>query len=340
MKNLFIIVALTGSLHSFASTPVDSAEFYYSKGIEEKAAKRYLVASQYFEKATSFNNSYAEAYLEHGYVNLEMHKTDQAKASFTKVYELQPSNKASIKELANLYFDYRQWDKAIEFASKCPDCANADRIIGMSQYQKEDYGQAEKYLLRYTAKSPEDAQAVYTLARTYLDAELYLKAVPYFEKAVKLSPEKSNWAYELGLLYYNNNNFKSAVAAFEAAAAAGYNQTNDFNQNYGYALLYSGNFEKGEAKIMELFKKKPNKEIFREVASALYDMKQYDRALDFCQKLIELDANDGKALYQAGMIFQKLGQKDKGQGMCDQAIKIDPSLASLRTKRMDMGGGL
>ncbi len=341
MKNLLTILAVTGAFQSFANTTViDSAQFYFTKGIEEKTAKRYLTASQCFEKATVFNNSYTEAYIENGYVNLEMHKTDQAKASFTKAYELQPTNPVSIKELANLYFDYRQWDKAIEFASKCTDCANSDRIIGMSQYEKEDYAQAEKYLLRYISKSPNDAQATYTLARTYLDAEMYAKAVPYFEKAVKMNPEKNTWAYELGLLYYNNNNFKSASLAFENAAAHGYPESNDFNENYGYALLYSGNFEKGEERMMAVYKKKPNKEIYRDVASALYDLKQYDRALDYCQKLLEMDANDGKALYQAGLTFQKMGQKEKGQAMCDQAIKIDPSLESLRTKKMDLSGGL
>jgi tetratricopeptide (TPR) repeat protein len=63
----------------------------------------------------------------------------------------------------------------------------------------------------------------------------------------------------------------------------------------------------------------------------------YDKSLEFCQKLIEFDAKDAKALYQAGLCFQKKGQKDKGQGMCDKAIEMDPSLASMRQKSMTMG---
>jgi hypothetical protein len=34
-----------------------------------------------------------------------------------------------------------------------------------------------------------------------------------------------------------------------------------------------------------------------------------------------------------GMSFQKKGEKDRGQQMCDKAIEIDPSLASLRRKK-------
>ncbi len=341
MKNLLIILAVTASAKAFAGTPIDSAAFYYTKGIAEKNAGRFLVASQNFDKAISFNKLYTEAFIANGYAALEMRKTDFAMQNFTRGYELQPDNMALIKELTNLYYDYRQWDKAIEFAKKCTGCSNADRIIGMSNYQKEEYPQAVNYLLKATAAAPADAQATYTLARTYLDMEDYKKAVPVFEKAVTLDPLKGEWLNELGLLYYNNNNFKSALVAFERAKTAGFPVSNDFNENLGYAYLYSGNFSKGEEMLMIIQQKKPgNKDITRDLAQVLYEQKQYDRSLFYCQKLMEENPKDGKALYQAGLNFQKKGQKDKGQGMCDKAIEMDPSLASKRSKQGDLGGGI
>ena len=86
-------------------------------------------------------------------------------------------------------------------------------------------------------------------------------------------------------------------------------------------------------------KKPGNKDMLRDIAQAYYDRKLYDKTLEFCQKLLELDANDAKALYQAGMCFQKKGQKDRGQAMCDKAIQLDPSLAKMRRKQ-EMPGGL
>ncbi len=341
MKNLLTICIAICSANAFAGLPIDSAQFYYNKGIEDKTARRFLLASQNFEKALAFNKNYTEAFIENGYAALEMRKTDLAVKSFTKANELQPGNMSVVKELTNLYYDYRQWDKAILFAKKCQDCSNADRIIGMSNYQKEEYPEAVKYLQKAIANSPADAQATYTLARTFLDMEDYKKAVPVFEKAVTLDPAKAEWQNELGLLYYNNNDFKGALAAFEKAKAAGFTVNNDFNENLGYAYLYSGNFAKGEELLMNVQQKKPgNKDITRDLAQVLYEQKQYDRSLFYCQKLMEQDANDGKALYQAGLNFQKKGQKDKGQAMCDKAIQMDPSLASKRTKQGDLGGGI
>ncbi|MBC7866153.1 MAG: tetratricopeptide repeat protein, partial [Gloeobacteraceae cyanobacterium ES-bin-316] len=287
-----------------------------------------------FNKAISFDPQHAEAYLANGQVLTSMRRIDKAKDNFTKLYELQPSNKDAIKELTALYFNYRQYDKAIEFAKKCNDCPDADRITGLSYYQQEDYAQAEKALLSAIQKNSNDAEANYTLGRTYLDMEQYKKAVPWYEKSIAMPGAKNVWMYELGLLYYNNNDYKNAVVAFEKAGAAGYEQKNDFNENLGYAALYAGDFAKGEQLLLSILKRKPNNTVLlRDMSEIFYQQKQYDKSLEYCQKLMEMDAKDGKALYQAGLCFQKKGEKDRGQQMCDKAIQMDPSLASLKRKQ-------
>jgi tetratricopeptide (TPR) repeat protein len=316
---------------------VDSANHYFQKAIEEKSQKHLLFASKHLDKAVQFNPNFVAAYLENGFLNLEMRRTDIAKAHFAKVCEIDPKNAAAIKELMELSYNYRQWDKAKEFAAKCATCNGADKIVAMSNYQQEDYGQAIKGLLAYLAKNPADDEATYTLARCYLELEDYRAAIPYYNKAVTLNQEKNIWAYELGMLYYTMNDYKNSVAYFVKAADKGYNKSNDYMENLGYAYIYSGEFEKGEDLLLKLMLKKPgDKTLLRDVADAYYNNKAYDKSLGYCQKLMEMDINDGKALYLAGLCFQKKGQKDKGQNMCDKAIEMDPSLNSLRQKNMTM----
>ena len=337
MKNLLLAAALLFHIQTHA-TGTDSASFYFNKGLQEKENKRLLVASQAFDKAISINPQYKDAYLQNAQVLMQMRQINRAKDNYTKLFELDPANKTAISELTELYYNYNQYDKAIEFAKKCNDCENAQRIIGMSLYKQEDYGAAEKTLLGVLAKNPLDAEATYTLARTYLDMEAYKKAVPWYEKAVNMADSKSGWMYELGLLYYNNNDYKNAVVSFEKAAAKGYEQKNDFNENLGYAYLYAGQHERGEQLLLDILKRKPNNlTLLRDMAEIFYQQKLYDKSLGYCQKLMELDAKDGKALYQAGLCFLKKGQKEKGQQMCDKAIDMDPSLANLR-KKQEMPG--
>jgi len=337
MKNFITFTLVTLTTAGFSQTG-DSSTYFFQKGTEEQAARRYLTASNHYTKAIELNQNYTAAYVENGYVNLEMRRIDAAKQNFTKALELDPNNEAAIKELVTLYYSYRQFQKAIDFAAKCKTCEDADRIIAMSYYQMEDYGKAEKVLLNLIKKNPNDAEMIYTTARNYLDMGLEGKAIPFYEKAVQLDETKSKWHAELGLLYYNNNNYKKAVASFNKAAEHGFIRSNDFNENLGFAYLYSGEFDKAETLLLEIIARKPgNTEILRDVAEAFYDRKMYDKSLEYCQKLMEMNMQDGKALYQAGLCFQKKGQKERGQQMCDKAIEMDPSLAGLRQKRMSPG---
>lgn len=334
MKNFTILLLNILIAGSLAAQTADSSQFHFQKGLEEKNAKRYLVASGYFSKAIDLNPKFVEAYIESGLNNNQMRKTDAAKADFTKALELDPQNETAIKELTTLYFNYRQFQNALDLAQKCKNCADKDRIIAMCYYNMEDYGRAEKLLLALVNKTPADAEAVYTLASNYLAMGLEAKAITWYEKAVTLDDKKSKWFFELGLLYSNTNNYKKAVTAYTKAADLGFTRGNDFNENLGFAYIYSGDFENGEKLLSDLVRRRPgDKELIRDVATAFYDSKNYDKALDFCQMLLEMDMKDGKALYQAGLCFQKKGMVERGMQMCDKAIELDPSLASLKSKK-------
>jgi tetratricopeptide (TPR) repeat protein len=337
MRNLFIVVSFMLTV-SAAHAQKDSAKVYFQKGMNEANGKLYLAASLDFNKAISLDAQYKDAYVQDATVNMEMRRTDNAKADLEKAYTLDPADNETIKQLAAIYYDYHQYDQAIEFAGKCKACNGADRIIAMSNYGEENYDEAITGLLKVIQRDPTDAAAIYAIANSYLELEEYLNAVPYYQKAVQLDPAKNEWMYELGLLYYNNDDYKDAVVLFDKAAAAGYIQSSDFNENLGFACVYSGSFARGEKILVTLLDKRPdNKDLLRGVADAYYSHSMYDKSLEFCQKLMVLDASDGKALYQAGMCFQKKGDKDKGQHMCDEAIVLDPSLASLRQKQSTMG---
>lgn len=332
MKNLFIV--LIGCLVAFPvfSQNADSAQFYFNKGIEENSAKLYAVAAKDFDKAILLKPDFSEAYIANAKVNLEMKKIYEALQNFTKANQLDPENTEVIQQLAVLYFNNHQYQQAMDFAQKC-NCQISSRILGMSYYQLEDYGKAEKYLKQVVAADGQDADAAYTLGRTYLELENEKSAIVQFEKAISILP-KNTWAYELGLIYFNQNDFKNSLRSFDLAANAGYNKTNDFYENYGFAQLYAGESENGIKTLTTLLERKPNnRELLNHIAHALYETKKFNEALGYFSKLLELNPKDASSLFMAGMTFQKLGQKEKGQKICDSAIAMDPSLARYRQKK-------
>ncbi len=334
MKTILIISIL--HLFAFAafSQSTDSASWYFNKGIEEKNAGRFAVAEVNFNKSIKLNPNLIEAYIECGKVDLAMRKIFPAQENFVKAYELQSTNNEVIKQLALLYLNNRQFQKAIEFAQKCNTCPDADRILGMCYYETEDYTKAEAYLKKAITKNSKDAEAAYTLGRTYLELENEKSAIPQFENAIAIEPTRNVWMYELGLIYYNQQNYKSALKYFNMATDAGYNKTNDFYENFGFAQIYTGDAENGVNTLTEVLKRKPNNtELLNNIANAMYETKRYDAALAYFQKLLELNPKDASSLFMAGMVFQKKGEKEKGQKICDKAIEMDPSLARNRQKK-------
>ena len=339
MKQLLLIPLLILSVQAFAQTP-DSAQYFYQKGMEEKTAERWKAASAYFDQAIALNPKFTAAYLEKGNVSLSMRNTDMALRSFVKVNELEPSNLEVIRNLVTLFYNYHQYQRAIDYAAKCIGCPNMERTMALCYFRLEDYTGAEKLLLKLVPRNPTDAELAYTLGKTYMEMELNAKAIPYYLKAVQLDTAKTTWLFELGMLYYATDNNKSAVDYFLKAKNNGFPVTNDFNENLGYAYIYSGDFDKGEKILQEILaKKRGNKEIMRDLAQIYYDRKFYDRSLEFCQKLMELDMKDARALYQAGLCFQKKGDRERGTQMCDRAIEMEPSLRGLK-KKIETPGGL
>lgn len=339
MKNFITPVFLVIAATSFAQN-TDSAQHYYAKGIEQKEAKLYSQAMKSLEKAITHNPQFTDAYIQSGYVNMAMYKNSQAINSFSKAKELDPNNATAIKELMELYYNYRQFNKAVELAPQCKGCSNADKIVALSYYQQEDYAKAEKALLNVFAKDNTNADVAYALGRTYMELENRKGMFEFYEKAVALDSTKASWLNELGVICYSAGAYRKAVFYLNKAANAGYQSSNDFNENLGFAYLYSGEFDKGEKLVLGILERKPgNKDLLYDLADAFYGGKQFDKSLQYLQKLLEADANDAKALYKAGQCFIKKGDKDKGQGMCDKAIEMDPSLSRLK-KQQSFGAGL
>jgi len=340
MKHMLSLIISVLTYLNVGAQATDSALFYFEKGMSEKSARRYLVASKHFDKAIGFNSKFMQAFIENGKVNLEMRKVDAALVNFTRANLLEPDNAEAIKQLSGLYFNNRQFQKAMELAQKCNSCPEADKIIAMSNYHLGDYGKAVVQLEKVLANSPSDAAVCYALAASYLELDQEKTAIAYYKRAIALDTLKINWVYELGLLYYNQAQYADAVHYFEKAANGGYPKSNEYYENLGFAYLFTNDIEKGMENLSTVLARKPNNvTLLTDIGQAMYQAKRYDDALVYFQKAIDLNPKDARSLYMTGIIFLKKGQKEKGQAMCDKAISIDPTLAEKRqSKRGDQFG--
>jgi tetratricopeptide (TPR) repeat protein len=103
--------------------------------------------------------------------------------------------------------------------------------------------------------------------------------------------------------------------------------------------LNNKEYDKGLDIMKEALNRRPTDiSLLNMVAEAHYDVKKYDDAINYWDRVLELDKQNASALFMIGMSYQKKGEKQKGQALCDKAIQMDPSLAKNKQK-MEMPGG-
>jgi tetratricopeptide (TPR) repeat protein len=347
-KILSLCLLLTSSL-AFSQTSTnqvklnqtDSAGYFLQKGLDEKAKGRRLESLKYFEKAAKYDASNKAIVSELASAYMDLRRYGFARDTYKKLVELGDNSAATYKQLVTLSFQMKQHDDVLLYASSLKKIDPSEKIsyyIGRVQYEQDNYGEAIKTLQDAAKEDPTNAEIPYMIAHSYADMMNYRQAVPYFEKAIALNPAQSYWIYELGLICYAMHDDKNALKYILMAGEKGYKKDNDYLENLGIAYLNVGDLEQGVAILGEILKRKPSDlNILNMVAEAYYYKGKYQLAIDYWDQVMYYDKNNASALYMIGMSYQKKGDKEKGQFLCDKAIELDPSLASLKQKKQMAG---
>lgn len=340
MKNLLLIVSLCISTAIFSQNK-DSAAYFLQKGNEAKQGRLYMIAAQHYKKTLGFDAGNIEALRGLGSVSVEMRRYPDAVQAYGEVIKKEPNDPEANENLASLYFWTRRWNDAITAAKKMKDLKigkNADYIIGKSYAELEDYGQAYTYLQAAGKQDTTNADIPYTIARGFVEMSNYRNAAPFFVKAISLDTSKPRWVYECALNYAAIPDDKTAIKYYLLAAERGYKTDNDYIENLSISYEGTGQLDKCIELMKKVLEKKPaDIALLNGVAQLLYKTGKYQEAIDYWDKILGYDKQNAKSLYMIGMAYQKKGDKEKGQQLCDQAIKMDPSLASLRQQKGDKG---
>jgi tetratricopeptide (TPR) repeat protein len=339
MKTLFIFLFFT--LPTFAVAQTDSSVLYLQKGNDANNERRYMVAYWHFKKSLEFNGDNTDARKALGKVCMEMRKYDEALAAFTEVVKKQPGDTIAVKGLAGLNFWTRRWNSAIAYAKKMKTLGigeNADYYIGKSYYELEDYGQSYTYLQAAAKEDPANAEIPYTIGRSFVEMSNYRAAASFFENAVRLDSSKPRWIYECALNFAAIPSDKEAIKYYLLAAERGYKTDNDYYDNLATSYLGLGQLDKCLELLKKVLEKKPaDLELLYSIGDISYKAGKYQEAIDYWDKILYYDKQNARSLYMIGLAYQKKGDKEKGMQLCDQAIKMDPSLQNLKQKKMNIG---
>ncbi len=147
-------------------------------------------------------------------------------------------------------------------------------------------------------------------------------------KAVEIHPKDSMMLQTAAVYYYSTNRKDLSKNYFEANLKA-WPQSFSASANYVEFLMYAEEWEELSRVGREAFERFPKETAFLEMASVGdFNMKDYDKVLEICNKVLEVAPNDSSKTLRAwstmGDIYHELGENKKAYKAYDKALKINP----------------
>lgn len=314
----------------------DSVAFFLKSGKSEMEARRYSNAWSNFEKASKLDPKNVEAQLGIMDACLKMNRMAPAIRAMEAATTLMPNDYNLQWKLAQIYFNYGQYDKVIAMVpaihTKVADAKGWAFMLGKAYQTKQEYGKAIGYLQQAIKDDPKNAEAPYLIARMYVQMENYRAAIPFYKNSLALdSTSQPTRVYELALVLATANQFDESIAYFKQALEKGYKARDDFYMNMAYTMADAHKTDEAIKMMQEMLSRRPGDiGLLNGLADVCYHSGRYKEAISYWDQLLAGDDKNARALYQIGLAYIKMGKDKEGQQLCDRAIIMDPSLAVLK----------
>lgn len=224
------------------------------------------------------------------------------------------------------------YDEALDLA---PDYAPA--LVGKAETLRltRKYDEYFDILGRYVSgpESPAAAKSDYLMAvvqRT--DPKFIGSFMPQIdsvmEKALKVHPADSMMLQTAAVYYYSTGRNDEAKKHFKANLQA-WPESLSARAAFVEFLMYAEDWDDLSKEGRAAFEKFPQETAFLEMASVGdYNLKEYDKVLDICLKVLEVAPEDSSKILRAwstmGDIYHQLGDDKKAYKAYDKALKINP----------------
>jgi serine/threonine-protein kinase len=291
------------------------APVYVTLAMIDRGTGRYTEAVKSQQQALEIDPVNAAAYQELGNLYQAMDKRPEAEATFKRAIEMRPNYWAGYNDLGAFYYrSSRYVDAAAQFRrviELTPDNARGYSSLGAMYLLLKRYDESKAMLERSVAIKPN--QAAYTnLGYLYFYKEQYSQAAAYFERAVQMNGRDSLLWHNLASAYQWSNQREKARTAFERTAELAEEQRR-VNPNRPSVLM--------------------------DLADCYSMLDQPERSRSLLQQALGLAPNDVPIMFNAGVVYEQLGDREQALQWIGKAIRggysrdlIDkaPSLANLR----------
>ncbi len=203
----------------------------YELGKNAFEDKRYNEAQRYFEELIKEKDNFADAYNFLGFIYHFNGKTNEAIGFFKKAIEINPRYTEASLNLAVVYNEIQEFEKANEIYAMAKDAskegatsyldpyakgklANMHAEIAAIYHEMGFYKEAQDEYKKAAALRPEFVDIRTSLGITYRDIGDFAGAIKEFEETLSIKPEYLPAKLNLGITYYNMGQLEDAKKAW------------------------------------------------------------------------------------------------------------------------------
>jgi tetratricopeptide (TPR) repeat protein len=255
----------------------------------------------------------------------------EAEIVYSRVNDLRPGDIDVISALGMAYMLQAKFDKAIVMFEQAvrmkPDNEHYKMLLGAARARQAIAPQIPA-MIHAVEENPKDIKVKVDLVRALAFALRIDEAQRYVDEIYELDPADDRIYQILGVSFADAGRLDKSLDAYKRSLVKKENPA-------GYLGLAGisarrGDFESASAayaKVIELKPDTPN--IMKLYADLLRDNGRRREALDMYRRSLAILPNNGPALYNAGILSLKLGDRDSANGYLGNLRNIDPQLAEL-----------
>ncbi|HYE66481.1 MAG TPA: tetratricopeptide repeat protein [Pyrinomonadaceae bacterium] len=329
-------------------------------GVIRAQQRRVDLAEQLFLRALDAAPTLLGAYLNLGQLYLSSQKSDRALWAFTEASKLAPEQAIINYNLAALYEKRCEYERGLEYLERIPRSLwGPDHLyvlikcylgLGRTVEAQAIAAQLKQYDFSWTALNmnllydalqvlerlhrmqPDEPGYIYALAIARLHNGEAARARELLNRYIELRPEDARGYYVLGATLYSIKQFPEARAALERSLRLAH---------YADAEYYLGMIAQSEGDLAvaaqwlgRVLKSEPNHSSARAALGIIHlKQKNYEAARAELERAIALDPKDVTAHYQLGIVYARLGNKERSQSL----FALTEKLRSEQQKREAIG---
>ncbi len=290
----------------------DCSYFYFMWGKSAELEGRFDEAREAYEKSLVCDPE--EKFVTRKLANLliAMGKREQAAAHLEQMIAHDPEDLESLSVLANLYGSMDRVDDAVIVFAKIlaldPEDQHTLLRLGVLYARNKEYSRAREVLEQMVDLDPDSFMGHSYLAKLFRELKYYDKAFDAYEKALQI-----NWApilaYEAAELYESRKRFSRALEIYQRLLEE--DETNpQLYSRLSRLYIQLGLYEKAVESLHELREYiTDTTKIDMTIARLLLDLKQFDRAADHLQTLVEDKPRDDSASYLLAVARFRAGDR-------------------------------